>query len=107
MKFKSFLKALYKVRFYFDISNTQVSWIVGKGPELMSAIYILEKLGVVLVKKEIIFFIVSAFFFFVVSGVVLKASGVYDIEQYVAAEIQPVQKELLEAARKINRGGFK
>ena len=101
------MKFFYKIKLYFDIANIQVSWFFGKGPEIMSVLYILEKFDVILVKKQIIILILVAFVSFVLFGLVWKLIGFYDIEKYVGADIDPVLKELLEAARKINEGDKK
>jgi hypothetical protein len=100
---KSFFRKLYHVKFYFDITNSQTSWVTGKLPELVSLGVLLDFFGVNLTKTQVIIFTPIIFCFIVFLGWVLKKSEIYDIEQYVSADINPVQKELLEAARKVNR----
>jgi len=104
---KKFFKTLYKIKFYFDITNSQTSWITGKLPEIVSLGVLLSFFGVTITKTGTVIWALTLFVAMALLGVLLKKTGVYDVEQYVTAEIHPVTKELLEAARKINKGDKK
>ena len=97
-----FIKRLYQVRTYFDICNSQTSWITGKLPEIASLGVILHFFGVGITKVTAVTAAILIFVLMTLTGYVLKRTGVYDTEQYVHAEINPVEREVLMAARKIN-----
>jgi hypothetical protein len=94
---------LYNVKFHFDIFDSQFSWIFGKFPLAMSMLYLLEKLGIIVVGMRIIIYASIGFIIFVIGGFILKKIGIYEIEQKVNANNNPVQKEIYEAACVINR----
>ena len=101
---KSFLvKLAYKSKFYTDIGVSQVSWFTGKLPEIMAAAYILEKFGIVITAANIVVLGLLLFFTIFMLGWFLKNSGLFDVDQYVSAQKNPVQEELLRAARLIIR----
>ena len=68
----------------------------------MAVIYLLEKLGVNIEGQIVFYVLIGAFVFFFLFGVFLKRTKIYDKSMYVDADIDPVKKEILEAARKIN-----
>ena len=68
----------------------------------MAVVYLLEKLGIVVEGEMIFYVLMSAFVFFYLFGLFLKKMKIYDKSMYVDADIDPVKKEILEAARKIN-----
>ena len=68
----------------------------------MAVVYLLEKLGIVVEGEMIFYVLMSAFVFFYLFGRLLKKTKIYDRSMYVDADIDPVKKEILEAARKIN-----
>lgn len=96
-------RAFYMVRFYFNIIVAEISWISGKFPELMAVVYLAEKMGLTITKQGIITFTLLGFVSLVLLGVLWKHTGIYDVSMYVGARMDPVQKELLEAARRINK----
>ena len=99
---KTILKIVYKTKFYIDISVHQISWITGKLPELMALVYLLEKFDIILNKNGIISVMVFGMIGLFLFGYLWKKLGFYDIEVYVNANRNPMFKELLNAARKIN-----
>lgn len=98
-----FINLLYNIKFYFDVSVTQITWLTGKLPEIMAFIYILEKFGYYLNKNQIIMMFIFTVLSLIIFGFVWKITGMYDVERYVDANKNPVSKEMLEAARKINK----
>jgi hypothetical protein len=97
-------KIIYKIKFYFEVAAQQIGWITNKFPEIMSVLYLLEKFGIILVDKQIIILSLAFFIIMVLCGYIWKKIGLFDVERYVNADKDPVQKELLSAARKINKG---
>ena len=69
----------------------------------MAVIYLLEKLGVQIEGQTVFYVLIGAFIFFFLFGLLLKKMKIYDRSMYVDADIDPVKKEILEAARKINQ----
>jgi len=99
---KKVFHVLYKVKFYFNVCAQQIGFITSKFPEFMAVLYLLEKMGVVIQRELLIPLALFFFVSFVSTGFVWKRLGYYDIEQYVNAAKDPVQHEILQAARKIN-----
>jgi len=99
-------KTLYKTKWYFDQGVRQITWITGKLPELMSLVYLSEKMGVAITKVDIIGIAIVGATILIIFGIFIKRTGLYDIEMYVDALKNPVQHEILTAARKINRGDY-
>jgi len=93
----------YKAQTYVDIGWGEASWWNSSLVELMAVLYILEKIGIVVVRETVVFVLIGAFVGFFLLGVLLKAIGIYDRSVYVDAEIDPAQKEILEAARLITK----
>jgi len=89
----------YKIQTYIDLGWGEFSWFNDSLIELMALIFILERIGVVVEGSIVYFILFGAFIFFYVAGRILKVLGIYDKSQYVDAEIDPVAKEVLEAAR--------
>ena len=104
IKNNSIIKFCYKIKFYIDLSISQVTWFTGKLPEIMAASYIAEKFGFVITGKMLIVISLVGIICLIVFGYIWKNAGLYDVDQYVKASKDPVQKEILSAARKINRG---
>lgn len=102
---KIILYNIYKIKWYFDQGVRQITWITGKLPELMSVVYLGEKFGLVIREKEIILIAVIGGLILVTFGIILKRTGLYDTEMYVDASKNPVQNEILTAARIIIRRG--
>ena len=104
------IKGVYKIKFYFNIAVSQVSFITAKLPELMAAIFLLEKVGVTINTTNYIIYGVTLFILVTLMGLVWHKSGMYETEIYVNAKKDPFQAELLEAARiiiKNNKEGNK
>ena len=81
----------------------EFSWFNDSLIEMMAILYLLERVDIVIKGTIIYYCLVGAFAVFFVFGFLLKKIGVYDKAIYVDAEINPVQKEILEAARRINK----
>jgi len=88
-----------KFQTYCDIGWGTFSWWSNALVELMAVLYILEKVGVLIEGNIIFFALACAFVFFFLFGLGLKRVGFYDQSEFTEANIDPVQKELLEAAR--------
>ncbi len=98
-----FIEKYYRIQTYIDLGWGEFSWFNDSLVELMAILYILERIGI-LVKGTVIYYcLVGAFAVFFIVGFLLKKFGVYDKAQYVDADIDPVQKEILKAARRINK----
>lgn len=98
------IKSIYKFKTYIDIAVSQISWVTGKLPEIVSAGVLLNWVGFDFTKKfaaGAVLIILAGLFLF---GYIWKKAGIYDVERYVYANIDPVQREILEAARNINEG---
>lgn len=93
----------YKAQTYVDIGWGEASWWNSSLVELMAVLYILEKIGIVVVRETVVIVLIGAFAGFFLLGVLLKTIGIYDRSVYVDAEIDPAQKEILEAARLITK----
>ena len=95
---------VYKGKFYFNVAMSQIGWLTNKLPELMAVLYLLEKIGITIEGPIIIPLALTAFVLGVAFGWVWKFIGLYDAEIYIQANKNPVQLEMLQAARKINGG---
>lgn len=98
------LYKLYQLKWFFDQGVRQITWVTGKLPELMSVVYLGEKFGIAIQEKEIVMIAIIGGTLLILFGLILKRTGLYDAEMYVDANKNPVQAELLEAARIIRRG---
>ena len=98
------IKFCYKIKFYIDLSISQITWFTGKLPEIMAVLYLAEKFGFVITGKMLIVICLAGIGGLIVVGYIWKNAGLYDVDQFVKASKDPVQKELLSAARKINGG---
>ena len=97
-------KFIYNTKWYLDTGTTQVTFIVSRLPELMAIFYFLEKLGIIIVGKTMILVILAGYLGVIGLGWTWKRLGLFDTERYTSARNDPVQKEILEAARRINNG---
>lgn len=99
----SLARAIYKTKFFIDVGVSQISWITGKLPELMAMVYLLGKFGYDPTENQIVGIVLFGLCFLILFGYFWKHTGLYDTAQYVVAEKDPVQAEILEAARIIKR----
>lgn len=95
------LKKIYAIKFYVDITKSQLGWFTSILPEIMAIIYITEKIGLQIDNKKIIIGATILFAAFVTFGYTWKKLGLYDVEQLVNASKNPVQADLHAAAKKI------
>jgi len=98
-----FIEKYYRTQTYIDLGWREFSWFNDSLIELMAILYLLERVDIVIKGTIIYYCLVGAFAVFFVFGFILKKFGVYDKAQYVDADIDPVQREILEAARRINK----
>jgi len=89
----------YKAQVYIDIGWGEISWWDSSLIQLMAYLYLLEKIGIVIEGQIVVFILIGLFIGFYFFGLFLKHIGVYDKSVYIETEIDPVSKELLEAAR--------
>ena len=97
------IKKYYTTQTYIDIGWGELSWFSDSLVEMMAILYILEKIGILIEGSIVAYALLSLFVIFYLFGKFLKWSGVYDASVYVDAEIDPAQKEILEAARIIKK----
>ena len=98
-----FFRKAYSCKFYLDLGVRQVSWFIGKFPEIMATVYLLEKAGYTLTINQIILLGACSFFGLTVLGFFWKKIGLFDTEVYVDAGKNPVTVEVLESARIIKK----
>jgi len=90
---------LYQTKFYADIGIAQISWFTGKLPELMAVLYLSQYFGYMPSKAGAASIGLAAIAALILLGFFLTHTGLYDTEQFVIAGKNPVQRELLAAAR--------
>lgn len=93
----------YRTQRFIDIGWGEFSWFNNSLIELMAIVFLLERMGVVIKGNLIWIVLMGAFVFFYNFGKYLKKRRIYDTSEYVDAEINPVTKEILEAARIIKK----
>ena len=93
----------YRFKFYFDVGITQINWITGKLPEVVSLGILLHFLGFEITKRQVLYFVPIAIGVVFSLGLFWKKSGLFDLEQKVNAERSIVNKDIWYAARKINK----
>ena len=96
------VRAIYSCKIKIDIATVQVSWFTAKLPETMSAIFLAEKAGIYLTKDWVVWLLLIMLVGLFLFGFVWKWLGMYDVEVFTNAEVNPWQEEVLAAARKIN-----
>ena len=94
------INLIYKTKFYFDIGAQQPGWFTAKSIELMAISYWVEILFNVKIKSVgLSLIIMFGGFSIICFGYFMKRSGLYDTEVYVQADKNPINKEILKAAR--------
>jgi len=100
---KKLLKPFYIFLFYFELGKNQVARFYQFIPDVIIILGGLKYLfGVEFSNETMAVLIIGGVFGFALTGYLLKRWKLYDIDQYVHADKNPVEKELLAAARKIN-----
>ena len=84
------IKFIYRCKEYFNIAVTQISWLSGKLPEVMSILYIGEYIGISIPKTVAGTFILVAFILIIFTGYMIKRMGLFDQDQITVASINPV-----------------
>ena len=107
LNFHKILGFLYTLSEYSNVAVSQVGFITGKVVEVFALIVLVEKtFGVEIIGFKVALIFFGIMVFTILLGWFWKAMGYYDIDKYVEAGIDPVKKEVLEAARRINEGGI-
>lgn len=99
MKFLKLIEKFYRTQAFIDIGWGELDWWDSAIIKLMAYLYVFEKLGIIIVGMTIIYILIIAFIFFYILGKTLKKFGIYDKSMYVVADIDPVEKDKLRAAR--------
>lgn len=93
----------YRIQNYIDIGWAEFSWFSDSLVELMAILYLLNYMGITVSGHFVYVVLIGAFIVFYNFGKFLKKKGIYDTSEYVGADIDPVTKEILEAARLIKK----
>jgi len=93
-----FVQGLYHTKAYFDIGVQQISWFTGKLPEIMGALYILEKFNVYVMPNYIILVGLLIFGLITVIGILFKFTGLFDSERKATNSKDPVMYEIYQMA---------
>lgn len=94
-----FAHAFYKWKFYTDLGTKNVSWIVDKLPHIASAGIIISYLGLEFSKTQAIMWTISFFIIIGLTGLFIKYSGLFDVEQKIVNLKNPVMKDIWEASK--------
>lgn len=97
------INLVYKSKFYFNVMMGEVGYLTNKIPEIAGALIILNKLGVVVPASSIVPICIGGYFVLVFAGWLWKRMGLYDTSIYIETHRNPVQDEMLRAARTIER----
>jgi len=98
------LKYVYTFLFYFELGKNQIARFYQFIPDIIIILGGLKYLfGIELTNKVMMTLIFFGVFGFALVGYLLKRYKFYDIDQYVHADKNPVQQEILMAARRINK----
>ncbi len=93
------VSAYYTARELIDIGWDDFSWFTASFIDLMGIMYFFERaFGIVIEGHLVYMFLITMFVFFYNFGKYKKRKGIYDKSEYVSAEIDPVTREILQAA---------
>lgn len=93
---------LYRIKWYYNIGIEQITFISSKFPEVMAFLYILERFGITLTGKQIIYATIFGTITIISLGIFMRETGLWLKERKIIASINPVEKDIWEAAQKIN-----
>ena len=93
---------LYQFKNHFDIGSGEIVWVTGKSVQLMGLLYIFDYLGIHFSKLVLMLILCLSVILIPLFGLFWRKTKMWDSEMYVNASNNPVQKEMLLAARKIN-----
>jgi hypothetical protein len=94
--------------FHFELGRSQVTRFYGWIPEIIIIIGGLKYLlGVNMSKTFIIIFFSITVIIFTIIGIIIHKTGLYNVDRYVQTNKDPVQSEILEAARIIKKNELK
>ena len=104
LKESRIIKTGYKALFYFELGKGTTARFYQIIPDLIIILGGLKFLmGVDITPSFSVMFVLTVFFMLTVLGYFINKTGLYAVDRYVQASKDPVQKELLEAARRINK----
>jgi len=98
-----FVSCYYRAQYFVDIGWGEFSWFSNALLEMMAVCYFLERIGLEISGMFVIVVLVLVFVVTYLFGRLFKKIGLYDKSVYVGSEINPWQKEILEAARLIKK----
>ena len=94
----------YQIIFYFELGKGQTQRFYGFIPEIIIILGGLKYLfNINLTNSQMITLILVICTLFIFIGLFVRKSGLWVVDKYVQAEKDPVQNEILSAARKINK----
>lgn len=99
------VKIVYKLLSYFEIGKGTIARFYQFIPDIIIIIGgVKYLLNVNITPTHVIIIFIGGFTLFVLLGLFLKKSGLYETDKNIQANNDPVQSEILKAARKINKG---
>lgn len=100
------VNSYYKFKFYTGIAMNEISWITSKLPQLVSIGVLFYWLNITIPRETLPLIIIGIMVGLNIFGFYWKKYGFYDTDMYITANRNPIQNELLLAAR-IIRSRFK
>ena len=90
--------------FYYELGKGNCMRVYGIIPDLIIILGGLKYLvGLAITPFFVVTFLLTAFFLLTLLGLFFSKSGLYAVDQYTKADRDPVMRELLSAARKVNK----
>ena len=97
------IKAMYKLLFYFELGKGTTARFYQFIPDIIIILGGMKYLlGVDLTATFTKTFVLVALALFTLMGYFINKTGLYEVDRYVIASKDPVQREMLAAARAIN-----
>ena len=100
------IRKLYRLLFYFELGKGTIGRMYQFIPDIIIILggmkYLLD---IDVTRNFVIIFGLIVVFGFTLIGLVISKTGLYEVDKYVQASKDPVQTELLNAARRINKNG--
>lgn len=106
IKENKFINVLYMFRSYFDIGFNVISYITGKLPMIASIIIIANNFSFKIEGYTLLVWLALALIIAFGIGYVYSKTGLYDVEWEKMTKLNPVNNEIYQAAKKINRGYY-
>lgn len=92
----------YRFKFYIDVARGLVGWFTGWLPEIVSVGLLLHFFGLNITRTQAIILIPVGMISLWLFGLIWYKLGLYNTEKHVIAKQDPIQREIYEAALKIN-----